>query len=820
MPTTPSKTLSPAELAKLEHAFATDPASDAYKALAEAYLGMGRFMEAMVVCKKGVKAHPTSAEPRVLLARVYAEQGKDKKALEELQAGLQSAPGDKAALRMLGAIQLKTGEADAGRDSLLKAFAADPSDAETLEVLKQNNIAPPAAAAPAPVAAAPVAAAPVAAAPVPVAAAPSASGVGPPILTPGHGVPVAAPVAPGVWAQPGAAPQQQVAAQPAAVAQPAAQPAPRPSNGAVRSQPQQAARPAQRPVARPKRPAYDEDDDPMSEEIEVPRRATAKKSSGKGLFFGLLVIVPLAIGGYAVWGKYTAQRNREIKKSLDEASEQLKSDSYASYKKACEAAEKVLELDPESVAAHGYLAYAWAIRYGEHGGGDDARKKAEDHLAAARGGGEISSHLYAAEALFKTYSGKTPEALKELDERVKQFEADGKRSSLLTLTLGLIQMNAGDLERARESLEKAQGLAPDDPRVYAAIGTLYRRRGQDNQAWKSFDFALRYAKDHPESLLGKALLMLEQEDAQYYVGAAKMIQKLTDADPPPSPRQLATAHLARAFLISRVSNDLQYYKEDFQKELLEGTRVPADKKKAQEELAKEEELGFTLDRNNPELHLIKGRRLVLENEVEPAVAEIRKAIQMDATRAQFYVELARALMKKKGGEKEAAEALTTAIKTMGNSPKLVQLLGQAYQRQGQLDKALEQYQLALGDGKSKAPDARFALGVVLREKKDYAKSAEHLDKAAQEYVGQDTRVAASYTELARTLEARGDKEKAGETYQRALKADPEYADAYFFFARYLAQERGGADKAKLAAREYLRREPKGEHAQDAQRLAQ
>ena len=68
------------------------PRSDAYRPLAEAYLGMGRFMEAMVVCKKGVKAHPNRADPRVLLARVYAEQGKDKKAIEELQARWASRP--------------------------------------------------------------------------------------------------------------------------------------------------------------------------------------------------------------------------------------------------------------------------------------------------------------------------------------------------------------------------------------------------------------------------------------------------------------------------------------------------------------------------------------------------------------------------------------------------------------------------------------------------------------------------------------------------------------------------------------------------------
>src|SRR5271155_1912673 len=107
MPPAPSKQLSPAELAKLEHAFATDPGSEAYKPLAEAYLGMGRFMEAMVVCKKGVKAHPNTPDARMLLARVYADQGKDKKAIEELQGALQIAPKDKGVLRFTGLLQLK-----------------------------------------------------------------------------------------------------------------------------------------------------------------------------------------------------------------------------------------------------------------------------------------------------------------------------------------------------------------------------------------------------------------------------------------------------------------------------------------------------------------------------------------------------------------------------------------------------------------------------------------------------------------------------------------------------------------------------------------
>src|SRR3954467_3832528 len=104
---------------------------------------MGRFMGAMVVCKKGVKAHPNTADPRVLLARVYAEQGKDKKALEELAGALQVAPTDKNVLRMTGSLQLKGGESEAGKANLLKAWEQDPADKDTEAALKQFKIEPP-----------------------------------------------------------------------------------------------------------------------------------------------------------------------------------------------------------------------------------------------------------------------------------------------------------------------------------------------------------------------------------------------------------------------------------------------------------------------------------------------------------------------------------------------------------------------------------------------------------------------------------------------------------------------------------------------------
>src|SRR5512136_2545277 len=136
----PGKPLSPAELTALEHAFAADPASQAYRPLTEAYLSMSRFMEAMVVCKKGVRAHPGDAAARLLLARVYAEQGKDRKALEEVQATLQDHPNDSAANRLAGVLRFRLGEKEPGAAALRKAAELDPNDPETLEALKQWGV--------------------------------------------------------------------------------------------------------------------------------------------------------------------------------------------------------------------------------------------------------------------------------------------------------------------------------------------------------------------------------------------------------------------------------------------------------------------------------------------------------------------------------------------------------------------------------------------------------------------------------------------------------------------------------------------------------
>jgi len=758
MSPTPAKTLSPQELAKLESAFNSDPGSDAYRPLAEAYLAAGRFMEAMVVCKKGVKAHPNRPDPRLLLARVYSEQGKDKKALDELQGALGVAPSDRAVLRALADVQMRSGDAASGKATLQKVWDLDPKDPDTAAVFARWKVEAPKPPPPPEPPAAPVA--------------PAAMRAGPPRLS---------------EMPPGAIP--------------AGTPRTRSVNGI----------PVQRPAGQRAAPEVEDDD-------HLPPPAAKKAHATR---FVITAVVGMAIiGGWYGYGQWKAARDIKLKKSLKEASEQLRHDSFASYKKATDAATAALDIDPNSALAHGYLAYAYAIRWGEHGDGDDARRFAEEHLASVRRLGDQDSRFAdAAEALLAAYAGKGTQALGTLETRVKALDEKGQTSAFLYLTQGIIQMQLGDLERARDSLEKAQQAAPSDPRVYSALGTLHRRRGDARTADQSYGFALRYEKDHPESLLGRALLALDSDNAAGFPGAAVNLKKLLDADPPPSPRQLAVAHLARALLVSRVQASIAGVPPDTARKLADATGVPTDRSAATALAAKEDEEGFALDRANPELHLLKGKRLLIEGQTDAAVREMREAVKADPSRAQAYVDLARALMQKPEGATAAQEALITAIRTMGESPRLMVMLGQVYFREGRLDDAAAQYLKALSDPKSKNPDARLELGIVYREKKDYPKSVEQLTRASQEFIGQGSRIAEALTELGRTYQVQGDRTRADESFRRALDTDPQGADTYFFYARFLGEDRRTREKARVAAAKYLELEPRGDHAAEAQALA-
>lgn len=797
-----TKTLSPAELAKLEHAFATDPASEAYKPLAEAYLGMGRFMEAMVVCKKGVKAHPSLPDPRVLLARVYAEQGKDKKALEELQGALQVAPTDKGVLRMMGSLQIKGGDTGPGRENLLKAFEADPKDNETLELMQKNGV------------------------PVPKPAAPE-----PPPPPPPQPVAPSAPVLAPVGATATSGLQQPVQSPPVLTQQPSVvvdaghPPAPPQPRAQQRAPQAQQPRPPQRQAQQPARRAQPEEYEDPSELNPVPVKPQKAGGGSKIFFFVLLFLVPASAAGYFGYGQWKAKLKREANAANKEATALIKQDSFRGYEDAIKKAQHALDLDASSETnryARGLLAYAYTIRWGEHIHDDSNREAAEANIKEGLAGKEQSAYLHSAEAMFDYYNGQIDEGLKAIEERIKAAEAEKKNVSLYYLTRGVLQMNSGDLEAAKDSLERAQGIAPDDPRVYVALGNLHRRRGTDIQALSAFNNALTYTRSsHADGLIGTANLILDQESPDKgYCTAAKNVKGLMAMSDQVSPRQAATNQFVNALLISRVSRDIPIYTDKaFQKMLEDCTGVKPDEAAARKAIADAENDGLSKDRNNPELLLIRGRRLAWEGKLDEAAAEIRKAIEGNPKASHFHVELAKVLSKKEGGEPQAEEALKKALSMVPASPKLLSMLGQAQYKQKKFDDARQTLEKAVGDPKTKNPEARFLLGKIYRDdKKDFAKAIENLKKAGEEYYSDPSMASRAYDELGLAFEAKGDRDGANTAFTQALNADKDLADPYCHYARFLSKDPKEKEKAKAMAQQFLKLAPRDPCAEEMQRF--
>ena len=187
----------------------------------------------------------------------------------------------------------------------------------------------------------------------------------------------------------------------------------------------------------------------------------------------------------------------------------------------------------------------------------------------------------------------------------------------------------------------------------------------------------------------------------------------------------------------------------------------------------------------------------------------------------FYVDLAHALLHRPGGAQQAVAVLEKASERVGNA-RLTKLLGDAHRAAGDGEKARAAYERAIGMEK-RNPEARIALARIFRDRKDYPRALEELDRAVKEYGESATGNAApAWIEIGETEEARGAAPEAAEkAYTSALKADPQSCPALFWLGRSRSDRRGKFDPslAKQMLSDYLRLCPRGPHAGDARAIA-
>ena len=98
-------------LRELESAFSRSPSLESCLDLGRFYLEHDQLMEAMVVCKKGLKLSSNHPQAQALLAEIYLGQGKDAKAFE-LANSLASESSCAEAASVLGKIAEKKGDSE------------------------------------------------------------------------------------------------------------------------------------------------------------------------------------------------------------------------------------------------------------------------------------------------------------------------------------------------------------------------------------------------------------------------------------------------------------------------------------------------------------------------------------------------------------------------------------------------------------------------------------------------------------------------------------------------------------------------------------
>lgn len=128
------------DLQALEIDFINQPSVDGALRLCEAYLGQKRFIEPAVVCRKALKMAPTDLRIRMMLARVYFEQGKAGRAQQELSGILDDSPQLAEALVLMGQACLALGQRVEAIRYLEQAAQSKPGLPAAVTLLRQLGV--------------------------------------------------------------------------------------------------------------------------------------------------------------------------------------------------------------------------------------------------------------------------------------------------------------------------------------------------------------------------------------------------------------------------------------------------------------------------------------------------------------------------------------------------------------------------------------------------------------------------------------------------------------------------------------------------------
>ena len=562
------------DLSQLEMAFAADP--KAFVQLTNAYLQLGRYMEAMVVCKKGIKAIPDSTEGRLLLARVYAEQGKLPKAIEEMKALLAANPDAAEAHVFHGQLLDKSGKFDDAIEAWKEALRKNRHNADAQQALKAKGID----------------------------------------FDPGPSAEeIAAAEAAAAQAAEAEAQRQESERNASDAARRAQEAKARAMSSAIHGGgPQRLANSPQTPHTGSSLPPTDAAPadaafaqlyaQSVFSGYQGPQQTPGRKRVGFGYVVGVVSVLGLVLVG-VTGGLYLHRKHQdELLEHLKRVTTLVKKDTTHKHKEALKELEAAFKVDDSNDYAIAQYAYSLATVV-ERGSEADYKDKLQKALERARHLDEKDLAV-AARMIALRMEGKPQEAL-ELGLKLKEPRA------IVKVELGRANAMLGKIP---EMLKLAEELKNDaDPIALTYVAEAYRRVGDTFHARQALDGTIKNDLDHDPSRALRALLILEDDDVTNFNVAVDDVQTLLDLGKDAvGAKQRGYATLGRAMISRRA--------------------------RAGREADRDIEAARLLLRNDPEMPFFDARIAVEDNDFKKAKESLHAAIKLDPHRLAPYLELA------------------------------------------------------------------------------------------------------------------------------------------------------------------------------------
>ena len=337
-------------------------------------------------------------------------------------------------------------------------------------------------------------------------------------------------------------------------------------------------------------------------------------------------------------------------------------------------------------------------------------------------------------------------------------------------------------DEAMKEFNVALQLDPSFVLTYFTRGGLYASRGQYELAIKDFNEVLKRSLDKTrlaQVYLARGKVYAEMEDYQASLNDFNQAISLDSKN--------AVAYSERGLLFARQGNYQQAIK-DFDRAL-------------------------QIDSHSAEAYNNRGLARIYQGETEAGLMDFRRALAEAPEFVRVYLNIGLAYFRRG----DFSESLNAYRKALEMDPNLIQAyagMAMVYQAKGQTDKALEQLEMALRkkpeDLKTKEiyeklekqrqrvlTAARQSVALSYCEKGNFFREKGELQKAIEQYtlaLNEDPHFAAAYYNRARTYQELGKNEEALSDYTSAVKYNPKDSQAWNNKG-FLLDRQGNIDQA-------------------------